>query len=313
MSATFSVYPELSQHPWSCLRTFSFPKKKLRKFEKKSKCLWNMSPFKCLSTTWLSRRSVRVQTKMISKGHKFTQNKNFAWRVGSYASALESSYLRTRCYVALPCLSFHRSNAISLSLSAYISFYFYLVFLYFIRALQSPAPVCSPTDWSWANCVVVMLTANLDWFVICQLPAVPAFAVPQWPLLNNMPKIVWPLAIVISHGMSSVHDVCQLRKQKNKSKLNIRFIYSGLCCQLQRRHRQLPRKVRTVCSVYRMHLIPNELSCCEIRFANSIGKCWKRINSIIFYTFCRQVCSYFRDPLTCIGTVATDQVSACFN
>lgn len=39
-------------------------------------------------------------------------------------------------------------------------------------------------------------------------------------------------------------------------------ISRGLCCQLQRRHRQTPRKV----------------------------------------------CSYFKDPLTCIGTVATDQI-----
>lgn len=40
-------------------------------------------------------------------------------------------------------------------------------------------------------------------------------------------------------------------------------ITRGLCCQLQRRHRQQPRKV----------------------------------------------CSYFKDPLVCIGTVAADQVS----
>lgn len=135
-------------------------------------------------------------------------------------------------------------------------------------------------------------------------PVVRAFAVLRWPLLNNTPKIVSPLAIVIFHGMFTISK----GSQRNKPKLKLRFIFSGLCCQLQRRHRQLPRKV---CRTHLM-LSAFHFSGLEIRFINiHIGFPFFFSTPISFSWLRMQVCSYFRDPLTCIGTVATDQVSAC--
>lgn len=66
-------------------------------------------------------------------------------------------------------------------------------------------------------------------------------------------------------------------------------ISRGLCCQLQRRHRQTPRKVffMRYFHTQKDHHPPTNL-----------------------LSSSRQVCSYFKDPLVCIGPVATDQIKS---
>ncbi|KAJ4439861.1 hypothetical protein ANN_07989 [Periplaneta americana] len=92
-------------------------------------------------------------------------------------------------------------------------------------------------------------------------------------------------------------------------------IGKGLCCQLQRRHRQAARKYRVYTTkVWDLRdLRARILEVIDIISPSMLKRTWTEIEYRLDTHRATkeahmEVCSYFKDPLICIGPVATDQV-----
>lgn len=152
-----------------------------------------------------------------------------------------------------------------------------------------PGTVCDWEDGSYGRCVFVRgrrlgeicrRDADCESGLICGLTEGSLVSVCSVPL--SIPK--------------QYNEECETSSDCDISR--------GLCCQLQRRHRQTHRKVIHVLAlILHMRPPPPPLPLHNLDLNQSK---WHCTNSPC--SFLLQACAYFQSPLICIGNVAADQV-----